>query len=229
MVGGTFAGEPKVMNSLIRVTIVEDNETDRMLVKRELDRSSLCRCVGDCASAVEALNEIPRLNPDVVLMDIRLPGMSGIECTRWLKTALPQLRIVMLTGLTDSHAITEALRAGSDNYLIKPFTANQLITSIRMACLVDSRLPQEREPILYDNRPASLRAKARSCPVLTGREPEIVEQMAEGLLDKEIADKLGLSEFVVHKHVHQILVKFGVCNRTQAASKWWDWHRGHQH
>lgn len=155
-------------------------------------------------------------------MDIRMPRMSGLECTRRLKAMVPGLVVVIVTMLDDPHWMSEASEAGADDYLIKPLRSGQCVATIQFALRRAGIANGPAARRLTDQAEQLTRPPSRFS-ALSARDQEVVLLIAEGLPDKRIADKLGLSEFIVHKHVHEILVKLGVSNRTQAASQCWDW------
>jgi DNA-binding NarL/FixJ family response regulator len=199
------------------VAIVDDEADVRVMLEDILSRSRKYFCAGSYASPHEALESIPAVRPEVVFMDIRMPGMSGIECARTLKAGLPRMKIIMLTGVIDSNSIAEASRAWSDGYLTKPFTAEQLLVSIRFALLSGSRPAPDTRPAAPGPEPAHERPDPRS---LTARENDVMRLLAKGYLYKEIEAQLQLSGPVVKKVQHKIFLKLGVSNRTEAVSRW---------
>ncbi|SRR6266542_3350038 len=193
-------GKPKV-----KVCIVDDDGSDRLMTSRILEKSGEFQCASTYATADEALSEIPRLFPDAVLMDIRMPRMSGTECARRLKGLLPGLVVIFVTGLLDTATMTEALQAGGDDYLLKPLVIAQCLATIRFA-IARRRL----------NGACAQTRSTRQLPPLNSRETAVMEKLAAGLLYKEIADKLQITEAVVHKLQHSIFCKWRVGNRSEA-------------
>jgi DNA-binding NarL/FixJ family response regulator len=191
-------GARKTLRKRIRVAVVDDDEDIHLLIKDLLQGTPDFSCAGCFSNATDALARLPGLEPDLVLMDIRMPGGSGIECTARLKRAMPRVKIIMVTGVHDADSVAKSLEAGADDYLTKPVTADQCLATLRFA----------------------LRDQARDCSRLSVRENEVMRRLAEGLLYKEIADKLEISYAVVHKLLHKIFVKLHVSNRTEAISKW---------
>ncbi len=116
----------------ITVAIVEDDENDCRMMRRDLEKSGEFVCVGAYGSANEALSEIPKIRPDLVLMDIRMPGMSGLQCTRRLKAIRPQLKIIIVTGLLDLDTMNKSLQAGVDGYLTKPAVGAQFLAVLKL-------------------------------------------------------------------------------------------------
>lgn len=199
------------------VAVVDDEADTRIMVEDILARSEGYYCAGSYSSAYQALQFIPAIRPQLVFMDIRMPGMSGIECARRIKAKLPQLKIIMITGVFDTATVTEAFRAGSDCYLTKPFTAEQLLASLKFALSSSSQASKEIHPKPPDAAPSLARVRGRH---LTVRENEVVKLLAKGYLYKEIEAQMDLSGPVVKKVQHKIFLKLGVSNRTEAVSRW---------
>ena len=173
---------------------------------------------GACATAEEALRRLPTLSLDVVLMDIHLPGMSGIECIRRLKQQQPQLQITMLTVFEDHDRIFQSLAAGASGYLLKQTPPGKLLEAIAELHHGGSPMSAQiaRQVVEAFQRPAAAQAGGES---LTPREQEIIHLLARGYLYKEIADQLGLSVETVRTHLHRIYEKLHVHTRTEAVMK----------
>lgn len=192
------------------VSIVDDDENDRLFTERILMRSAGFRWVGSHASAQEALVAIAISAPHAVLMDIRMPGMSGIECTRRLKAVLPSLIIVMVTGLDDSQSIDEALDAGGEDYLIKPFSASQLLA---MLTVCFSRRRQKP----FDTRQEGIHS-AEAWP-LSARQRAIADLVSTGHRNKEIAGMMHVSIAVVQSQLKKIFIKVHASNRVEMVNR----------
>ena len=203
---------------MIRLAIVEDNKTIRESLKRYVLTAPDIQCVFTCATAEEALQQLPARNPEVVLMDIQLPRMSGIECTDRLKALLPALQIIMVTVYEDTELISAALRAGACGYLLKHCTPEELVAGIREACLggVPMQRKIARKVIAAFRQPVTTSAEVDH---LTPSEKKILELLAVGLANKEIASRLGLSVTTVSWHLENIYLKLHVNSRTEAALK----------
>jgi len=173
--------------------------------------------LGSYASGLEAMLEIPITRPKIVLMDIRMPGMSGIECMVRLKSVTPALIVVLVSGLTDPETMAEALAAVGDGYLTKPFTISQCLATLRFS-LRDHRWHDRNGA---DGRVFSSRGAVGDAR-LTKRENEVMAGLAQGLLYKEIAANLHISYSAVNKHQHNIYQKLHANNRTEAINKWRD-------
>jgi DNA-binding NarL/FixJ family response regulator len=181
------------------------------------------RCVGSHGSAEEALRAIPTEKPDVVLMDINLPNMSGIECVGRLKAKLPALQILMLTVYDDSDMIFKALTEGASGYIIKRTAPDKLLDAIREAYQGGSPMSPgiARKVVQYFHHLGPARHETES---LTDREREVLEHLAKGYLYKEIADALGIGVETVRRHLSNIYSKLHVHTRTEAVVKYLDVH-----
>jgi DNA-binding NarL/FixJ family response regulator len=175
--------------------------------------------VGACATGEDALKRIPPLQPDVVLMDINLPGMSGIECTARLKERLPQTQILMVTVHGDNDRVFAALQAGASGYLLKRVTPSELLEAIADVIRGGAPMTGEiaRKVIDSFRRPVSVLVEAAK---LTRREEEILGLLTQGYSNKEIADRLSVSFDTVRTHLKHIYEKLHVRSRTEAATKY---------
>lgn len=203
---------------MIRVAIVEDSKTIRESLKHFVQTDPECKCVFACATAEEAMAEVAKNPPDVVLMDIQLPKMSGIECTARLKKMLPALQIIMVTVYEDTDRISAALRAGACGYLLKRCTPAELVSAVREARMGGVPMPREiaRKVIASFQQPPQAMAEIEE---LRPSERKILELLATGLANKEIADRLGLSPGTVRWHLENIYGKLHVHSRTEAVLK----------
>jgi DNA-binding NarL/FixJ family response regulator len=199
-----------------RIAIVEDNrEISRNWIQLLSERAGY-ECVGAFQTGEEALQKIPGLEPDVVLMDISLPGMSGIECVSLLKRKLPHTPILMVTVHSDNDRLFQALKAGASGYLLKRTTPDELISAIRE--VLDGGAPMTgeiaRRVIESFSRPPAVEGYN-----LSNRESEVIELLAQGYTDKEIAEKLQIGFTTVRSHVGHIFDKLHVRSRVEAAAK----------
>jgi DNA-binding NarL/FixJ family response regulator len=207
----------------IQVAIVDDDENDRRMMSQSLEKSGEFVCVGAYRSANEALAVIPKVLPQVVLMDIRMPGMDGHECSRRLRVIMVQLKIIIVTGLLDIDTMNKSLQAGADGYLTKPAGVAQFLAVIKLT--VRDGIPatdKSRETPVSSRREAD---PARAGSPLTIRENEVMALLAKGYLDKEIASELEISFSAVRFHLHHIYQKLPAGNRTEAVIKGWDTNR----
>lgn len=203
---------------MIRVAIVEDNRTIRESLAHYVQTDAECRCVFACGTAEEALAGIPKHQPEVVLMDIQLPKLSGIDCTAQIKKILPAVQIIMVTVYEDTERISAALRAGACGYLLKRSTPAEIIAAVREARMGGVPMPREiaRKVIASFQQP---HAVATGVDELRPSELKILELLAMGLANKEIADRLGLSPGTVRWHLENIYGKLHVHSRTEAVLK----------
>jgi DNA-binding NarL/FixJ family response regulator len=206
-------------NSLIKVAIVEDVPGTRESLGALIRRTSGMSCVAACASGEQAVRELPALAPDVVLMDIQLPGISGIQCAAQLKRLLPTVQILMLTTYEDSDLIFDSLRAGASGYLLKKMTVAEITRAIQQVHEGGSPMSVQIARKVV-NHFQQLRKPDSEVEQLTPREQEILKLLAHGHYYKEIADQLGITTGTVGVHLHNIYEKLHVSSRTEAVVKW---------
>ncbi len=201
---------------MTRIAIVEDNKVIRESLMEFVQSDSECQCVYAGATAGEALKEIPKLQPDIVLMDIQLPDISGIECTARLKQMLPAVQIIIVTVYEDTERIFKALRAGACGYLLKRCTPEELVSAIREVRQGGAPMSRDiaRKVILSFQEPAAATAEMEG---LSPREREILQWLAEGLPNKQIASRVGLTDGTVRWHLRHVYHKLHVRSRTEAA------------
>jgi DNA-binding NarL/FixJ family response regulator len=203
----------------ITVAIVEDNAAVCASLERMINASDRCRCVSTSRNAEQALLAIPRHRPDVVIMDLNLPGLSGIECTARLKRQLPRCQVLVLTVYNDSRQIFNALEAGASGYLLKRSVPEAIVQAVCDVHAGGSPMSAEiaRKVVQSFQRPA---AAASGIEALTPRETEILQLVTEGLATKEIADRSGVSYTTICTHLGNIYEKLHVHSRTAAAAKY---------
>lgn len=208
------------VSQAIRVAIVEDHHELRDSWRAIIDSAHQFVCLDCFATAEEAVRRIPALRPDVVLMDINLPGMSGIECTRLLREQMPRLQVLILTVYEDSERIYQALEAGASGYLLKRTSPEQLLQAIVEVYNGGAPMTSEvaRKVVQSFRKPA--RSKAAEEAKLTPREEEILKLLAQGYVTKEISDKLGITYFTSQTHMKNIYEKLHVRSRTEAVLKY---------
>jgi DNA-binding NarL/FixJ family response regulator len=202
----------------ISVSIVEDNDKLRETLARVLNRADGFRCVSHYASAEDALKDLPQAKPDVVLMDINLPGMNGVECVRQLKKLLPEIQVMMLTVYEDTENIFNALAAGANGYMLKRTASKDLLEAIREVHRGGSPMTMHiaRKVVQSFQQTA---ATAQPAENLSEREQQVLDLLSRGLMYKEIADKLGISYETVHTYIRRIYEKLQVRTRTEAVAK----------
>ncbi len=205
---------------VIRVAIADDHAMYRqgMAVVVELD--GVARVVGQASNGDEAVELCVRLKPDVVLMDVRMPGVGGIEACRRLHALVPEVRILMLTMSDDEGDLFEAVKAGASGYLLKDLPGEEVADAIRRVHDGQAIIPpgmaatllQEFTRLSHETEPA-----AGEHVRLTDREVEVLRLVARGLVNREIADDLGIAENTVKNHVRNILEKLHLHSRVEAA------------
>ncbi len=208
------------MSDVLRVMLVDDHALVRSAVRAALEAPDI-EVVAEAASAEAAVDEAIRARPDVMLLDVDLPGMTGVQLVRELRPRLPDMQIVMLSVSGDDRTVIEAMRHGAAGYLTKdlgPEALQRAVRGIRLGDLAMSRRMAARtlrQFITGDARIEQLEASLLG--TLSARETEVLALLADGLTDREIADALVISPRTVESHVGSILRKLGVRNRAEAA------------
>ena len=201
------------------VAIVEDNAVMRKTFSDWVNAASGFRCVFACATAEEALVEIPRHKPNVVLMDVNLPGESGIACTAQLKEKLPHVQVIILTVYRNHELIIQALQAGACGYLLKRSSPDELLEAINEVQSGGAPMTSEIARMLveaFQKKPANVKPDE----ALTQREAEILALLSEALSNKEIAERVKISYDTVRAHLRHIYEKLHVRGRTEAVRKY---------
>ncbi|HZI33641.1 MAG TPA: response regulator transcription factor [Candidatus Binatia bacterium] len=202
----------------ITVSIVEDDPHVRSSLAKLIDSAPGFRCVSRHGSAENALEEIPRIKPEVTLMDINLPGINGVECVRRLKPQLPGTQIIMLTVYQNTEHIFNALAAGATGYMLKQTPPAELLAAIKEVHGGGSPMSSHiaRKIVQSFQQPVPASAEAQS---LSPREAEVLDLLAKGFLYKEIADQMKVSYATVHTHIRHVYEKLHVRSRTEAVAK----------
>jgi DNA-binding NarL/FixJ family response regulator len=201
----------------ISVSIVEDSEKLRSTLSRVLNRAEGFRCVSQYPNAEYALKELPEVKPDVVLMDINLPGMNGVECVQKLKQILPKIQVMMLTVYEDTENIFNALAAGANGYMLKRTATRELLEAIQEVHRGGSPMTMHiARKVVQSFQKAPPTQMAES---LSEREQQVLDLLSQGLMYKEIADKLEISYETVHTYIRRIYEKLQVRTRTEAVAK----------
>jgi len=205
----------------ISVSIVEDNEKLRGTLARVIARADGFRFASGHGTAEEALAELPAVKPDVVLMDINLPGMNGVECVRQLKILLPGTQVMMLTVYEDTENIFNALTAGASGYMLKRTPAKELLEAIHDVQRGGSPMTTHiaRKVVLSFQKSAGAQQVADELSALSEREQQVLDLLAQGLIYKEIGEKLNISYETVHTYIRRIYEKLQVRTRTEAVAK----------
>ena len=203
----------------IKVAIVDDDDGIRTSLATLIRRAPSLRLVGDYADAEAALKEIPHRPPDVVLMDINLPGVNGVECVRQLKISLPAVQFLMLTVYEDSDSLFNSLKAGASGYLLKRTASARLLDAIRDVYGGGSPMTPQlaRRVVQYFAKPPGGESPLAR---LTPGEKDFLDQLAKGYAYKEIADRLTISIDTVRSYVRTVYEKLHVHSRTEAVVKY---------
>ncbi len=203
----------------IKVSIIEDDDWIRENLATEINRTTGFTCSGKHQNAEDAINRINRESPDVVLLDINLPRMNGIECARKLKALVPSAQILMLTVYEDSEKIFKSLLAGASGYLLKRTPQSEILEAIADVHRGNSPMTGHiaRKVVQYFNQRGSTEKEIEN---LSQREREVLDRLAEGISYKEIADVMSLSIDTVRMHIKGIYGKLHVHSRGEAVAKY---------
>lgn len=206
----------------ISISIVEDNDKLRGTLAKVIGRTEGFRFATDYASAEDALADLPQVKPDVVLMDINLPGLNGVECVRKLKPLLRHTQVMMLTVYEDTENIFNALAAGASGYMLKRTPTKELVEAIREMQRGGSPMTTHIARLVVQSfqKPAAApTATSKELAELSEREQQVLDLLAQGLIYKEIAEKLAISYETVHTYIRRIYEKLQVRTRTEAVAK----------
>jgi len=200
----------------IRALIVDDHPVTREGLRTALELSDDVVVVGEAASGEEAVEQAQALSPDVVFMDVRMPGMDGIEATRRIKDAAPDTKVILITVDESRGAVSEAIHAGVSGYLLKDATPDALIDAARNAIEGNAVIhPQLTKTFIEEARSAA--DEPRTTP-LSKREREILQRVADGATTRQVASDLGISPHTVKTHLERIFEKLGANDRAQAVA-----------
>ena len=197
---------------MIRVVIVDDHAVVRAGLEQVIDLSDDIDVVGSATDGSETEALVRRTEPDVVLMDLSMPTLDGIEATRLVMAARPETNVLVLTSYSDRDSILRALDAGARGYVLKDAEPDELLRAIRAAARGEAPLSPRAAQALV-----SARRESSPAPALSEREREVLALVADGLANKQIAIRLGISEKTVKSHLTRIFREIGVFDRTQAA------------
>lgn len=207
------------MKQFISVSVVEDTAYILSSVKRTLEGTEDFLCLSTYTNAEDAVMELPTLHPDIVLMDIGLPGMNGIEAIKELKTKCPDTQFMIFTIYENDENIFEALTAGATGYLVKTTPSDKLLYALHElhegGSPMSTHIARKVVAAFRKNTPANNEDR------LSAREKEVLELLSKGLLYKEIGDKLKIATGTVRQHIHKIYEKLHVQNRTEALNKYY--------
>ncbi|MCU0786112.1 MAG: response regulator transcription factor [Verrucomicrobia bacterium] len=205
----------------ITVCIVEDDVSLRSIYAEWLGEAKDFRLLSQFGNGLQAVAALPQLNPDVVLMDINLPGLNGVECVRQLKAQMPQTQFVMITVYDDPARVFRALSAGATGYLLKETQQEDLIASLRAVHRGGSPMSFDiaRQVVRFFQQPVSA-GPLGEMETLSARELQVLELVGQGYLIKEIGESLQLSQHTVDNYLRRIYEKLHVHSRAQAAAKY---------
>lgn len=207
------------MKEKLKVALVDDHEVVRLGLISLLEDLEWVEIVGEAGSASEAIAVVQELAPDVVVMDIRMPGGSGLDACRDITSRWPQTKVIVLTSYADDPLIFRALQAGASGYVLKQVGNRSLVEALEAVRRGDALLdPVVTQRVLARVREAERAKRAAAFSDLTSRELAVLAQVAEGKSNAAIAEELSLSEKTVRNHVSAILSKLGLNNRIEAAT-----------
>ena len=205
--------------SKMRIILVDDHEVVRLGLKVLLEQSDHFEVVGEANNAKEAVEIAGKFRPDIVLMDIRLPGASGIEACEEITQLYPEVRVVMLTSYAEDEMLFSAIRAGASGYLLKQINSEDLIRSLESVRRGDALLdPLVTQRVFQEVRRAVKEEEASAFAILSQQEKHVLILVSEGKTNREIAKSLFLGEGTVRNYVSSILSKLGASNRAEAAA-----------
>jgi NarL family two-component system response regulator LiaR len=202
----------------IRVLIVDDHQIVRQGLRNFLELNEDISVVGEAGDGISAQAAAGELNPDVILMDLVMPGMDGITATAGIKKAYPSINIIALTSFTEDDKVIPAIQAGASSYLLKDVTPDELVEAIRAAAKGEARLHPDVTRKLMEQVSRPPTPKSEGVPAeITSREMDVIRLVALGRSNKEIAAELVISEKTVKTHMSNIFSKLGLEDRTQLA------------
>ena len=207
------------MDKRLRVLLVDDHEVVRVGLRALIERQDGMEVVGEAGTAREAVSQTGRLAPDVVVLDVRLSGSSGLEACRQIKDHWPETRIIILTSFPNEEVLFDAIAAGADGYVLKQVGSDELVRALERVGRGESLLdPAVTDRVFARIRQARRQERANAFASLTRREMQILACIAEGKSNREIGETLHLSEKTVRNYVSVLLSKLEVTSRAQAAA-----------
>lgn len=202
-----------------RIILVDDHEVVRLGLKALLDRHPHFEVIGEASSSREAIEMVSNLQPDVVVMDVRLPGTSGIEACEEITRRFPTTKVIMLTSYAEDEMLFSAIRAGASGYILKQIGGNDLIHALEAVSRGEALLdPAVTQRVFQEVRRAVREEEASAFAHLSQQEKHVLLLVSEGKTNREIAKALFLGEGTVRNYVSSILSKLGVSNRAEAAA-----------
>ena len=200
----------------MRILIVDDHPVTRDGLRTALSASPDVEVVGEASTGEQALDMIPKLTPDVIFMDVRMPGMGGIEATRAIREVVPEAKVVLFTVDESRAAIAEAIQAGVSGYLLKDSSAEELVNAARLAMEGKAVIhPKLTRAFIEEVQSVDKRGQEAA---LSKRETQILQKVAYGATTKEVAEELGISPHTVKTHLERVFEKLGASDRAQAVA-----------
>ena len=201
------------------ILLVDDHEVVRLGLKSLLEHNDQFQVIAEAGSAKDAIEKVEEFMPDVVLMDIRLPGTSGIDACQEITARWPKVRVIILTSYAEDEMLFSAIRAGASGYVLKQIGAEGLIAAIEAACRGDALLdPAVTQRVFQEVRRVGKEEEAAAFANLSQQEKHVLALVSKGKTNREIADELFLGEGTIRNYVSSILSKLGVSNRAEAAA-----------
>jgi two-component system, NarL family, response regulator DevR len=203
----------------LKIVLVDDHEVVRVGLRTLIERQKDLQVVGEAGTAREAIEQVGRLAPDVVILDIRLPGRSGVEACSEIKSRWPDVRVIMLTSFPDDEVLFDAIAAGADGYVLKQVGSDELVSALQRVGRGESLLdPKLIQKVFEKIRSARKKERAEAFENLTSQEMQILGHISEGLTNSEIGLQLHLSEKTVRNYASELLRKLDLTSRAQAAA-----------
>jgi DNA-binding NarL/FixJ family response regulator len=203
----------------LRILLVDDHEVVRVGVRALIDRQPDMAVVGDAGTVREAVRQVEQLAPDVVVLDVRLPGGSGLDACRQIKSLRPETRIIILTSYPDDEILFDAIACGADGYVLKQIGSDDLLQALERVGRGESLLdPSLTSQVFAKMRQVRRQERAHAFAGLSGQEMQILARVAEGETNREIGAVLQLSEKTVRNYLSVILAKLDLTSRAQAAA-----------
>jgi len=204
---------------MLRILLVDDHEVVRLGIKSLLARHSQFQVVAEAGTAEEAVRQAIEYQPDVIIMDIRLPGKSGIVATEEITQKLPETKVIMLTSFAEDNMLFDAIIAGASGYILKQIGSGELIRALEMVGRGESLLdPAVTQKVFQRLRQAERESRGTAFAAFSERELQVLALVAEGKTNKEIAEQVFLSEKTVRNYVSSILAKLNLSNRAEATA-----------
>jgi DNA-binding NarL/FixJ family response regulator len=208
------------MTEKIRVILADDHALVRQGIRQFLEEADDITVVAEAASGAEAVSLVEQYQPDVAVLDIQMPGGSGIEATRQIRTRFPAVRVLVLTAYDEDPYVFALLEAGAKGYILKSADAKDLVEAVRKVYRGETALsPQVTEKVVRELQRGRPQGAAQQVEPLTSREIEVLRLVAEGLTNKAIGRKLDISDRTVQGHLANIYGKLGVSSRTEAVTE----------